>query len=285
MQRLRFLTPIMLAVLVACGSGDQQTATPAHGESAAVPASATATTGAAAAPREASSAAAPATAQTAAAPASTPVAAVERPRRLETFDMDALFWAMYHHAGVEPPIRDWVAANWQQEAYRRGEIVDEFFDRDAFIDRLEAEVRPGFQAAHDIGFARIPMRGELGAYDAQFEELYIEPFAPGSGVRAYSERLQRETRVQFTNALDVYAWPLSPVEAQGVIERLRTDIMGRRNRGILLEVDVQFTGATVDSRTGNGRIDAVVTSYRLFAPGPGSGRGELLHEVTDVRGG
>ncbi|MCC5886956.1 MAG: hypothetical protein JJT88_11040 [Gammaproteobacteria bacterium] len=281
MQRSAFLIPIVLLACVACGGDAGPAAAESGGEQALE--SAMALQEAPAAAGQARSAAAPAAARAAREPAAAAPPAAQRRRRLETFDMDALIWAMYHHAGVEPPIRDWVAANWRRSAYDRGEIVDEFFDSDAFIDGLEDELRPDYEAAADIGFARVPMRGELGTYDTQFEELYIEPFAPGSGVRAYSNTIQRETRLQFSNALDVYAWPLSPAEAQDVIARLPTDIMGRRNRAILLEVDLRLTGATVDSRTGNGRIDADIIGYQLFAPGPGGGRGELLREVKDIR--
>lgn len=279
MQRFHFPAALALALLVACGGDAAQTSAESGGGSAApTPAMA-----ANAAPPAQQTRSASAQAATAPAAVSAPASAPARNRRLETFDTQALFWSMYHHAGVEPPIRDWVASTWQREARDRGEVVDEFFDREAFLDRLETELRPAYEAAHDIGFARIPMRGELGTYDTQFEELYIEPFAPGSGVRAYSSELQRETRLQFSNALDVYAWPMSAAEARDLIERLPTDFMGRRNRAILLEVDVKLTGATIDPRTGNGHIDAEITRYQLFAQGPGGGRGELLREVTDIR--
>jgi hypothetical protein len=281
MQRSAALILIVLLACVACGGDAEPSAAESGGEHAAE--SATVAQEAPSAAGQARSAAAPAAAQAAPEPAAAAPPAAARTRRLESFDTDALFWAMYHHAGVEPPIRDWVAANWRRTAYDRGEIVDEFFDSDAFIDGLEGELRPGFEEAADIGFARVPMRGELGTYDTQFEELYIEPFAPGSGVRAYSRTTERETRLQFSNALEVYAWPLSPAEAQDVIARLPLGMMGRTNRSILLEVDLRLTSATVDSRTGNGRIDAEIIGYQLFAPGPGGGRGELLREVTDIR--
>ncbi|QIB66702.1 hypothetical protein [Kineobactrum salinum] len=198
----------------------------------------------------------------------------QRSRRLGEFDAEALFWAMYHWADVVPPIREWLEPGLRQAASQRGEIVDEFFDQEAFLDTLVAELEAPYQAAGDIGYVHATVRGKLGPYDAQFEELYIEPFAPGSGLRAYFEPVQREATVRLVNALDAYAWVLPPEQAQAVLSSLGLQ-MGRQ---ILVEMELRLTGASVDAHSGSGQLDAEILSYKLFE-NLAESRGRLLHEA------
>lgn len=201
----------------------------------------------------------------------------ERSRRLGEFDAEALFWAMYHWADVAPPIREWLEPGLRQAASQRGEIVDEFFDQQAFLDTLVAELEAPYRAAGDIGYVHATMRGKLGPYDAQFEELYIEPFTPGNGLRAYFEPVQREATVRLVNALDAYAWVLPPEEAQKVLSSLGL----QKGRQILVEMELRLTGASVDARSGNGQLDAEILSYKLYE-NLAESRGRLLHEAVVI---
>jgi hypothetical protein len=213
-------------------------------------------------------------------PGSSAPAPEERTRRLLEFDQEAVFWSAYHWAGVTPPLRQWVEPDWPQEAYRRGDLVDEFFDRDAYVDKLVAELDAAYREAGDIGYVRARIHGELGPYDSQFEELYIGPIAPGSALRAYSEKTERSTRVEFSNALDAYAWLLPPKEAQAVLASLGSDFTGRQpSRDIFVDVELRLTGARVDAGSGNGHIDAEILRYELYENRRGH-EGRLLHQAT-----
>jgi hypothetical protein len=273
---MRLVTLVLFGFLAtACGGGDQaagepQTARSAQDSAAVVPEASAALTTAAAAGSSVPKA-------SAAGPEAVSPAGRQRSRRLGEFDAEALFWAMYHWADVVPPIRQWLEPGLRQEADKRGEIVDEFFDQQAFLDILVAELEAPYWAAGDIGYVHATMRGKLGPYDAQFGELYIEPFAPGSGLRAYFETVQREATVRLVNALDAYAWVLPPEEAQTVLSSLGL----KAGRQILVEMELRLTGASVDARSGNGQLDAEILSYKLYE-NLAESRGRLLHEAVVI---
>jgi hypothetical protein len=271
---MKRLAPIVVLLVAACGEG-----TPSAGSSApaADPERGSAGQATSATPPAGSVAASTPAAETANTPGSSRLAEGGRTRRLEEFDMEALVWAMYHWAGVTPPLREWVEPKWRQEAYRRDEVVDEFFDREAFLSKLVEELEVPYRAARDIGYVRARVGGKLGPYDTQFEELYIEPFAPGSALRAYSEKTGRETSIRLSNALDAYAWPLPPDEAQAVLASLGSDV-GRGSRDILVEVELRLTGARVEPSSGNGHVDAEILRYELYEDRSGR-KGRLLHEA------
>jgi len=282
-----YLVTLTALLLAGCGGAEGEPA-PAERPSGGPAATA------AAAPAEAPAAAAPApqARQTPAAPPSAeggqtepaPPPAVQRTRRLDTFDEEAVFWAMYHYAGVTPPLRQWAEESWMQATTRRQVAVDEFFDREAFIDELTEELAQPYRAAADIGVVPVLLKATLGRYDTQFQEFYLEPFSPNRTVRAYSATLKRQANIHLVNALDAYAWALSPDEAKAVVDGY-LDRYGRRDtREILIEAQLRLVDAEVDRQSGNGNLNAEILSYRVYRS-DGGAAGALLHSATLAESG
>lgn len=284
MKSLCLLTLTAL-LLAGCGGadGDPAPAERPSGAPAAAAAAAAAAPAAAPAPQARQTPAAPPSAEDARAEPAPPPA-VQRTRRLDTFDEEAVFWAMYHYAGVTPPLRQWAEESWMQAASSRKVAVDEFFDREAFIDELAEELNQPYQAAADIGVVPVLLKAKLGRYDTQFQEFYLEPFSPNRTFRAYSASLKRQANIHLVNALDAYAWPLSPDDAQAVVEGY-VDRYGRRDtREILIEAQLRLVGAEVDRHSGNGDLNAEILSYRVYRS-DGGAAGALLHSATLAESG
>ncbi|WP_308910250.1 hypothetical protein [Pseudokordiimonas caeni] len=155
----------------------------------------------------------------------------------------------YRLRGEPLPAEEW--AGWNVKVRTANE-----FERSAREAEVIAEYRAIDASTVGVGHLRILVRSRLGEYDMARQGFPLESIGPGTTYE-YEAQIGKPHKVglRLENATEAGFWPVSPAEAQALINRIRSVRM------VDAHLDLDITG--IDTRGKVPVILANVTEYRL----------------------
>lgn len=192
--------------------------------------------------------------------------ATEQKRVLSDPTGETIFWVFHHLANLEPDMAPIVKLRMQREPG-----VNEFNRAEKELvheKKLQAEY------ATAVGYSHIELNlsSNVSAYDATYQEYYLNGLGPGSYVsyRAYGKQFQ----VRLTNAEDGSVWAMPPDKAEAI-----AGLMGPSRR-VSLRLYLEILGTTPTSS--GGEIEARILSFKIYTTKYGRTGGRKIGEIVLV---
>lgn len=154
---------------------------------------------------------------------------------------------LYHElAGLSPPLDRWVESD--ARVTRAAAAA-----KPAAREQVRAELTAALAAVRDTGFIRLTLDDHLSEYDPSYGEFTLRALAPSSTVPFRG--LQQEVSLRFANGRDAQVWAVPAEQAQAI-----NDSLGY-SRNVHLDVLLKFTG--VQPAPAGGSIVTDVLEYEI----------------------